>query len=425
MTARVVAENYYVTTLAEKPAYPALAHQAEADVCIIGGGLAGLNLALSLGERGRRVVVLEAHDLGHGASGRNAGFVAKGYAGGDLALIDRLGLEKARALVALTKNARQLIRSRVAAYGIDCAPMHDGVLTVSWKDDPRALQDSIARANEAFDLGFEFWPRLRVREHCNTERYYDGIFSPHDFQFNPLKYLYGLAHAAVSRGAAIHENSAALSLSRKGAQWEVRTAGGSVRAKDVVLCGSVYMKGLNRRLDNAAIPVRTYIMVTAPIAEEVYQRSVNTAHAIYDNRFSSDFYRRLPEGRLLWGGRVSLFAHPQDIAQSMTEDLLKVYPQMRGHVAPDFAWGGLLSYASHKMPMMDRLDEGLWCNTGFGGHGIAPTTVAGEAMAAALTGDDSVAAQFAPFRPRFAGGPLGRYGAYGVYLWWRLRDYLS
>lgn len=426
-----IAQDYYRTTLTadEARGYAPLAGTRDVDVCIVGGGLAGVNLALSLAERGKKVALLERLHLGAEASGRNAGFVAKGFAAGDLPLIEKTGMQTARALVELTKHARRLIRERIAGYDIDCQPMKDGVLTVSWQDDPQKLKDRISRTNDAFDMGLEFWPRLRVREHCNSEKYYDGMFSPHDFQFNPLKYLLGLARAAVARGAEIFENSEATAIEQDKGGWKVRTVAGIVTARDVVLCGGASLHGLSKRLDYSMAPVRTYIMVTAPMEEQDYARSISTDLAIYDTRFASDYYRRLPEGRLLWGGRVSLYAHPANIARDLTEDALRVYPQLKGLIRPAFAWGGTLAYPPHKMPVLARLKDGLWCATGFGGHGICPTTVAGEAMATALCAPaiDQLKAleHFKQFKPGFVGGPLASLGAQLVYLWWRLRDQMG
>lgn len=419
--------NYYASTLtdAEARRYPALSGEVEAEVCVIGGGLAGVNTALGLKERGKNAVVLEAGRIGWGASGRNAGFVAKGYSAGESLLAGKVGLDRAQALVALTKDARKIIRRRMESYNIDCGPVIDGVLTVSWRDNPQKLQSYIAEANEDFGLGFEFWPREKVREHCRTERYFDGVYSPHDFQMNPLKYLHGLARAAADRGAQIFEDSRVTRLEKNGAHWVVHTANGRVRARDVVLCCSVYGQPLDKRLAMSFIPVQTYIMVTAPVADDVYAQSINTRHAIYDTRFCSDYYRRLPEGRLLWGGRVGLFSHPEDIAQDLIGDALRVYPQLEGHLKPDFAWSGLLSYAPHKMPLIGRLEDGLWYNTGFGGHGLCPTTAGGEIIAAAIASGDEGWKAFNAFRLSFAGGPAGRYGAQLVYLWWKLRDRLG
>ena len=417
--------NYYASTLTEDRTWPALDRALEAEVCIVGGGLAGMNTLLGLRERGVDAVLLESSRIGWGASGRNAGFVAKGYAAGEGSLLGKYGKDKAKRLVTLTKNARGLIRERIAKYDIDCGPVVDGVLTVAWHDHPGQVVDAIRSANENFDLGFEFRSREEGREMCRTSRYHDGIFSPHDFQLNPLKLLRGLAAAADKLGGRIYEQSAVTSVTKDGAAWLVKTAAGSVRAKHVVLSTSVYGEQVDKRLQFAAIPVQTYIMVTEPISEDAYAASLNTKHAIYDSRFCSDYYRRLPEGRLLWGGRVGLFAHPDNIAEAMTGDMLKVYPQLKGLVKPAFAWSGLLSYAAHKMPMIGMLEEGLWYNTGYGGHGLCPTTAGGEIMAAAIAAGDEGYHAFDDFRLSFTGGKAGRYGAQMVYLWWKLRDHLN
>ncbi|HEX2752620.1 MAG TPA: FAD-dependent oxidoreductase, partial [Alphaproteobacteria bacterium] len=256
--------NYYASTLTENHNWPQLSGVVEADVCVVGGGLAGVNTLLGLQERGKKAVLLEAGRIGWGASGRNAGFVAKGYAAGEATLLDKCGLEKAKSLVNLTKNARKLIRQRIIDEQIDCEPVIDGVLTVSWRDNPGKLVDAINRANDYFGLGFEFWSREQVREHCRTTKYYDGIYSPHDFQMNPLKYLRGLAHAAERKGGQIFEQSAVISKERIGTEWHIKTAAGVVKAKDVVLSTAIYGEPLDQRLAYSAIPVQTYIMVTEP-----------------------------------------------------------------------------------------------------------------------------------------------------------------
>ena len=418
-------DNYYARTLAEDTHYPTLSGPVEADVCVIGGGLAGVNTALGLVERGKNVVLIEAKRIGWGASGRAAGFVAKGYAAGETALAKKLGLEKAQQLVNLTKTARKLIKKRIAEFNIDCGPVTDGVLTVSLRNKPDALRKYISEVNDNFGLGFEFWSREQVQEHCKTEKYYDGIFSPHDFQFNPLRYTRGLAKAVATKGGKIFENSAAVKIESSGADWVVHTASGKVKARNIVLSCAIYMEGLNRKLENSVVPVQTYMMATAPIDAELLKKSINTPYAIYDTRFCSDYYRLLPDNRLLWGGRVGLWAHPHDIAKSMLKDMFNLYPQLAGHVTPEVAWAGKLCYPPHKMPQIGQFAPGYWYNTGYGGHGLCPTTVGGEIVAAAIASGDDGYKAFAPFGISYAGGKLGRYAAQMVYLWWCVRDILD
>jgi gamma-glutamylputrescine oxidase len=425
MTRSGYIDTYYADTLGQDKVYPALTSNIEADVCVVGGGFAGINTALSLAERGQNVVLIEAKRIGWGSSGRNAGFVAKGYAADEGYLLKKLGKPEAQKIVTLTQNARKLIRARIDNYKIDCGPIHQGVITASWRDNDDELKSYVAESNENFNTGFEFWPRDKVRETCKTDKYYSAVYSPQDYQFHPLRYVHGTARAVAERGGKIFENSSALKIEKDGAGWIVRTEKGSVKAKHVVLCCSIYIDGLDKKLANASFPVQTYIMVSKPVDEELLANSINTRCAVSDMRFCSDYYRRLDGGRVLWGGRVALWANPSDISGMMMQDMFKVYPQLTGHVEADYSWAGLLCYAPHKMPQLGQIEPGYWYSTGFGGHGISPTTVAGELVAAAIAEGDETYKSFAPFGIGYAGGKMGRYVAQLVYLWWRARDYIN
>jgi gamma-glutamylputrescine oxidase len=420
-------ETYYRDTVKDLHQYPQIEGSNKVDVCVIGGGLAGLNTALGLVDRGRQPLVIEANRIGWGASGRNGGFVAKGYSADLSKLKDKVGLDHARALVDLTKDARAMIKQRIANYNIDCGPLTPGVLTVSWRDNPDAVKRQIDNLNNAFDLGFEFWGTDTVRTHCLTDKYYDGIYSPGDFQFHPLSYVQGLATAITNGGGRICENSKAVNIERMpNKEWRVTTENGAVIfAQTIVLCCSIYVNGLDKRLKNAAFPVKTYVMVTEPLSQGELDKSINTTHAIYDMRFASDYYRVLPDRRIMWGGRVNVSADPSNIAETIKGDLLKIYPQLQGKVTAAYGWAGDLCYAPHKMPQIGMLDENYWYNTCYGGHGLAPTTVGGELIARAITGESDEYKLFKPFGLSYAGGAMGPYVAQMVYYWWRARDKLG
>lgn len=420
-------DTYYRDTMLGAHSYEPLVDTIQADVCVIGGGLAGLNTAMGLLDRGRNPVVIEGNRIGWGASGRNGGFVAKGYACNLATLKKKVGLDHARSLVNMTTEARDMIKQRIEKLNIPCGPMRSGVLTVSWRDNPNVVRDIVDDINESFGLGFEFWGRDRVREHCRTDRYYDAFYSPHDFQFHPLNYVQGLAADITARGGQVFEGTKATKItSLAGNRWRVETAsGGVVEADHVVLCCSIYINGLDKRLRNAAFPVRTFVMVTDPVDPQDLKDSINTEHAIYDMRFASDYYRVLPDNRIMWGGRVSIGQDPDRIAELLEGDLLKVYPQLRGKVRAAYGWSGELCYAPHKMPQIGQLAPNYWYATCFGGHGLAPTTVGGEVIAGAIASGDERYKLFSPFGLNFAGGPIAPYVAQSVYWWWRLRDYLG
>ncbi len=418
-------DTYYSRTLVGNKERPPLQNDIDTDVCIIGGGLAGLNTAMSLTRRDHKnIIVIEANRIGWGASGRNGGMVAKGYAAGFGPLVKKVGLENARTLVDMSKEARELLRNRLHNLDTDQQPLRDGVLTVSWHDNPGAVCQDVNRLNDNFDLGLEFWPRDKVQEKCKTSRYYDGYLSPHDFQFHSLNYLHSLAQTIENEGGKIFEKTRAIKISKENGQFLIKTPEGRIKANQVVLCCSIHVDNLNRRLSLSAIPVQTYIMVTKPLPPEKLCESINTHHAVYDSRFAADYYRVLPDNRIMWGGRVGLWKHPDDLKKTMLADLLKVYPQLKGHAEPDIAWAGTLCYATHKMPQIGQLEPGYWYCTGFGGHGLVPTVVGGEVIAASIANNDDSYRLFAPFGLGFSGGKISNLAAQAVYGWWRLRDVL-
>lgn len=416
------ADIYYFRTAADGTIYPSLEGPVDTEVCVIGGGLAGLAVAAGLIERGKQVVLLEGNCVGYGASGRNGGFALAGYAAGAQAIIKKVGVNHARSLFNLTREAQRIIRRRARDYNISCAITY-GHLRVSWFANDDEIRRGVDFMNDNFDLGVGFWDRDRVQDVCRTDRYYAGQFYPDYFHMQPLDYLKGLARVVVGRGGRIFENSAALSLEKSGAGTLVATAKGSVRADQVVICGSAYFNALVPKLSRACLPVSTYVMVTKPIDPEILGAVITKPYAIRDTRWADDYYRILPDGRILWGGRVGLGRMvPQNLDRLMLEDLFKIYPQLRGHVECDTAWAGVMGYTVHKMPHIGQLRPGLWYCTNFGGNGVAPTTAGGEVIAAAIAENDETYKLFAPFGFAWTGGALGPLVAQAVYHGWEWRD---
>lgn len=417
--------SYYRATAGARPASVPLAGRHEARVAIVGGGFAGLNTALGLAERGvRDVVLLEREEVGFGASGRNGGFVFAGYSLGEQALLDQLGEARARALFALTTAAVERIRARIARYGIACDAMDAGVIWANWFRDPAVLRARQRLLAEHFGVEWEWLPQATLRERVHSERYHDGLFERNALHLHPLDYALGLAAAANAQGVAIHEHSAVTHLRREGGHWCVATAGGEVTAEHVVLACGGYLGGLDRRIDRSVLPIATYVIATEPLGDRL-ATCLTTPAAVYDTRFAFDYYRPLPDTRLLWGGRISVRDRsPQAVQRLLLRDLLRVFPQLAG-VRIEHAWSGLMSYARHQMPQIGRSAEGLWHAQAFGGHGLAPTCAAGELVAAAIAENDPGWQAFSEFGLASAGKPFGFAAAQGSYWWQELRDALK
>lgn len=414
--------SYYRATIHEPPLRAAASGRAAASVCVVGGGFAGLNIALDLVERGvRDVVVLESQRIGHGASGRNGGFVFGGFSRGEADLLREVGDTRARALYAGTTAAVEKMRSRIDQYAIDCGRVEAGVLWANWFRDPHVLRARQVLLAEHYAAHWQWVPQARVRELLRTTRYGDALFEPHAFHFHPLKYIHGIAAAAERQGVAIHESTPALRLERKGAGWLVRSPDAHVEAEQVVLACGGYLAGLRREVDAGVLPIATYVIVTEPLGDRL-DEVMRTRAAVYDTRFAFDYYRPLPDTRLLWGGRISVLDRsPDAVKRLLYRDLLKVFPQLEG-VRIDFAWSGLMSYARHEMPQIGRIDDGLWLAQAFGGHGVAPTTFAGELVASAIAEGDERWRGFCDYGLVSALKPAGFVGAQLSYWWLQAQD---
>lgn len=399
------------------PVRESLRGPIDVDVAIVGGGFAGLNTALGLVERGRRdVLLLEAQGIGYGASGRNGGFVFGGYSLGESSLLRTLGPVAARSLYRRTVDAVALIRRRSAT--IDCDRRDSGVIWANWFHDPQVLESRRRLLAEAYGVHWQPWDRDRLRSAVASERYSAALYEADALHLDPLAYARGLAASIEAGGGRIVERSPVVGLAADGAGWQLRTPEGSVRARHVVLAGGGYLRGLAPRLESARLPIATYVMVTAPLGS-LARQLIPTDAAIYDSRFAFDYYRRLADDRILWGGRISIRDRaPTEVARLLRADLARVFPQLQD-VPVELAWSGLMSYARHEMPQVGQLAPALWYAQAFGGHGLAPTAVAGEALAAAIAEGDPGWQAFAPFGLTRTYGPFGLLAAQATY--WRLQ----
>jgi gamma-glutamylputrescine oxidase len=415
-------ETWYAASARPFDPLPPLEGGYEARVAIVGGGYAGVCLALGLAERGvRDVVLLESHGIGHGASGRNGGFVFGGYSLGEDALRAQLGVERARRLYAATTDAVDLIRGRIAKYAIGCDAVDAGVIWANWFRDPGILRARQRLLKETYGVEWEWLPEAQLRSVVHSRRYHDGLFERNALHLHPIDYLHGMVRAAQGQGVLFHEHSRVRRIGRNGTEWHVATASGKVKAQTVVLACGGYLAGLERGVDRAILPIATYVMATEPLGARL-QECLHTDAAVYDTRFAFDYYRPLKDSRLLWGGRISIrHRSAEAVKKLLMRDLLRVFPQLEG-VKIDHAWSGLMSYARHQMPQLGTRGDGLWWMQAFGGHGTAPTCAAGELLASAIAQDDEGWREFAPFGLQSAWRPLGYLGAQAQYWWLEARD---
>ncbi|WP_444997932.1 NAD(P)/FAD-dependent oxidoreductase [Aliikangiella sp. IMCC44359] len=417
--------SYYSATLNSPISFPSLEQNVETETCIIGGGYAGLMTAMSLIERGHKnLIVLEKNLVGWGASGRNGGFVFGGYSLGPSALVKQVGEKSARNLYQLTTAAVDLIRQRVTKYKIDCDLIDSGVIWANWFKDQQRLFKEQAFMQRIMGVNWKYFSPEELSELVISSRYQGGLFEKNAMHFHPLNYAQGIARQISLSGGKVFEQTEVLKIEIQQTQKYVETYAGKVYCKNIVVAGGGYINGLCPPVARSILPIATYVMTTEKLNEKMGEL-LNTQAAIYDNRFAFDYYRPLKDSRILWGGRISASTKtPKNLSAQMKSDLLKVFPQLND-IKIDYAWDGWMAYARHQMAQIGQLQSGVWYSIGFGGHGVGPTTAAGEIVASAIVEQDERYKLFKPWGLPWNGGAFGPIAAQVSYWWYQLKDQLQ
>jgi gamma-glutamylputrescine oxidase len=415
--------SWYAATMVETPERPQLATDLDVDVCVVGGGLAGLTATRELARSGWSVALIEAGRLAARASGRNTGFVLPGFAAEPDRVIARVGFEQAKDLWALAQAGLDYVRKAVAEDAMPGVDPQDGWLYVSKTDNGDEFIRLVGLLGE---LGCEIegWPTERVRAVLHSERYFHAIHYLRAFHIHPLNYALGLALAAERDGARIFEHTPALSVDPAGVRKRIVTPAARLRADHVVLCGNLQIGRLMPRVAAALVPVTTYVITTPPLGSRLAE-AIEFRGAVSDTDLADNHYRVIDGDRLMWSGRATTWArNPNRYVHALTADIKKTYPQL-GEVMSAYSWSGTLGNTIHRMPQIGELGHHVWLASGFGGHGLNTTALAGNLIARAIVENDQTWRQFTPFELVWAGGILGRAAVQAYYWIKRVRDALA
>jgi len=420
-------DSYYAASALPCPEFPTLNQDAEADVCIIGGGYTGLSSALHLAKKGLNAVVLEAEKVGWGASGRNGGHVGTGQRVSQSALEKKHGLETARQLWGLGLEAVDLVRQLIADYDINC-DLKEGILHVAAK---KSHVEYLKQETEVLRsvYGYEkisFIDKGELDHMVGAGgKYFAAQLDQSSLHLHPLKYAHGLAAAAKEAGARIFENSKVLGY-EKGSTLTVRTARGNVKAKTIILACNGYLKKLAPEIAGCIMPINNFVLATEPLPEQLARELIRDDVAVQDSLFVINYWKLSADNRLVFGGGENYTSKfPNDIKSFVRKYMLRVYPQLES-TAIDYAWGGTLAITLNRMPSFGTLDSNIYHAHGYSGHGIPTATLAGKVLADAIAGDAAKFNLIADLpSPRFPGGTLFRWpGLVAGMLFYSLMDKL-
>ncbi|MGX9417748.1 NAD(P)/FAD-dependent oxidoreductase [Vibrio sp. WJH972] len=367
------------------PDYLPLTDDIETEVAIIGGGYTGLSTAINLAAKGVNCRVLEAQQIGFGGAGRNCGMVNPGIWIPPQDVSKHLGEESANVFLEEMAGGPDYVFSLIEKYNIDCEATRVG--TIHAAHAPSGYRELAARAEEWQRRGreVELLDARAAEEKIGTSRYFGGLLDRNAGTVNPMGYARGLALAAASEGAQIHEKSRVTKLTPKGEKWVLNTESGSVTADRVLIATNGYSDDLWPNLNKSWSDIYFHQIATEPLGS-LADNILPEGQGVWDTGLVMCSVRKDKFGRLILGSMGKL----ADKAFISTEfwaqrQISKMFPHL-GKVRFEKSWHGIIALTPEHIPRIHNLSPGLYSALGFNGRGITTGSIFGRAMANLLTG---------------------------------------
>lgn len=360
-----------------------------ADVVIVGGGYTGLSAALRLAKLGARVTVLERESIGWGASSRNGGMVLTGHKHGIGEMTRTFGLERARELWNASLSALETVATIIQEEKIECDFARRGHFDAAYKP---AHLEHLQATHELLEREFDYPTRLvrreNLRDELGTNFYHGGLVDERSAGLHPAKYVRGLARAAQRAGADLHDATPANEIEKTADGFCVKTARGTIAAKDVIAATNGYTGRVTPNLQKRIIPVGSYIIATEPLDPQLARELIPHNRMVFDTKNFLYYFRRSPDDRIVFGGRAAFFpATPDTVRESadiLRKGMLQVFPQVEPYPTA-YAWGGTLGFTFDIYPHAGQMD-GVYYAMGYAGHGVALSTYLGQQLANRIAG---------------------------------------
>jgi gamma-glutamylputrescine oxidase len=365
---------------------PALEGRVETEACVIGAGVAGLSCALALASAGVDTVVLDRDTVAGGASGRNGGFLLAGVAPFYSDARERYGRDRARRMYAATLETQERMYALAEELGAGDSVRRVGLLRASVSEEE--AEDVVRHAAALREDGFPGELVERDELPPAVARYaLNGCLTEHDGSLQPARWIRTLARAAEAAGARIHDGTTVDGPVPAPGEGELRTPGGSVAARHVVVASDGALPALVPEYAPRVRSRRLHMTATAPLAERVTDRLVYS-------RWGYEYFQQRLDGRLLIGGFSDV-----DGEASYTdsdEGSPAIWERIERHIREDLGldpvithrWAGVVGYSDDALPYVGEVPArpGLWVAGGYSGHGNVPGFLSGRLIADGIAG---------------------------------------
>ena len=380
-------DSLWAATTRQASPYPKLQGEHSADVAVIGGGFMGTSVGLTLAERGMDVALLEAAEIGWGASGRNNGLMAPGLKRDPDPVRRILGLDRADQLLRFSGSAPATVFELIDKHGIDCDTNRSGWIQAAHSRRALPLIEKRVRQWQELGADAEMIPDNQVSDRLGTDYYAGAWFDPRGGSINPLAYVRGLASAAGKAGVSIFERSPAIDISGSGGAYIVHGTNGHVRCDRIVCCTNAYGSGL-KELRGMVIPLRTAQVASAPLSEQQVRSILPGGESASDTQRLLTSFRLTADKRLTMGGASATAGdHGPALVDHLHRAAEERFPDL-GDIPWQYGWSGYLALTQDHLPCVFKVGDGFYSGIGCNGRGIAMATVTGIAIAELICGQD-------------------------------------
>ncbi|APE31804.1 hypothetical protein BOX17_13085 [Halomonas aestuarii] len=374
-------DSLWTKTAISAPEYRTLEGTADYDVVIVGAGFTGLSTALALAEKGSRVAVIDSHEPGWGASGRNGGQIIPGLKWDPDQLVEKLGEHQGRKVFEFAKSSSNKAIDIIKRHELDCDLHDQGWLQAV--HNVSAHESALKRAEQWREHGIDVkeLSEAEAARSIGSDYYKSAFLYPNAGTIQPLSFARELARTIIEKGGHVYENAPAKDISKRQGRWQVTTDTGILKADKVVVATNGYSDDLIPDLRKSIVDLTSFIVATKPLSAEAQRTIFPGRQGCSDTRRVLTYMRMDDEGRLLLGGRGS-YADPDSAAsfRDVEHKLDRIFPQLKG-TEWESRWFGRFAVTPDFLPHLHEPQPGLMCMLGYSGRGVAMGTAIGQPLA--------------------------------------------